>query len=135
MGASCVLVYRECGNNTIVVKEYPQNTVFPYTVAVDGDLENYTFAVFGRNNSYFDERPILTTRFEVTGATTPSLLPSVTIAGTVLNVARIVCMQYCTAFPEQIFLLRKGCSTVFGLCVGLSIGLLSTLQSSSLVVH
>jgi hypothetical protein len=81
VGASCVLVYRECGNNTIVVKEYPQNTVFPVPVTVDGDLENYTFAIFGRNSSYFDERPILTTRLEVTRATTPSQVPSVTIAG------------------------------------------------------
>ncbi|CAI8038559.1 hypothetical protein GBAR_LOCUS21502 [Geodia barretti] len=28
-GASCVLVYREYGNKTLVVEEYPQNTVFP----------------------------------------------------------------------------------------------------------
>ncbi|CAI8038558.1 hypothetical protein GBAR_LOCUS21502 [Geodia barretti] len=37
-GASCVLVYREYGNKTLVVEEYPQNTVFPVTLTIDGDL-------------------------------------------------------------------------------------------------
>ena len=59
--ASCVLVYREYGNKTLVVKEYPQNTVFPVTLTVDGDPENYTFAIFGKSGSDIDERPVRST--------------------------------------------------------------------------
>ena len=55
-GASCVLVYREYGNKTLVVEEYPQNTVFPVTLTVDGD--QYTFAVFGKSSFDLEERPI-----------------------------------------------------------------------------
>ena len=58
-GSSCVLVYREYGNKTLVVKEYPQNTVFPVTLTVDGDPENYTFAIFGKRGSDINERPIV----------------------------------------------------------------------------
>lgn len=60
--AACVLVYRECGNESIMVKEYPQRTVFPVTVTVDDELENYTFAIFGKNSSNvddYDEWPIV----------------------------------------------------------------------------
>ncbi|CAI7992172.1 hypothetical protein GBAR_LOCUS937, partial [Geodia barretti] len=71
-GASCVLVYREYGNKTLVVEEYPQNTVFPVTLTVGGDLEKYTFAIFGKNGSRVDERPIITGRVSVTETTTPT---------------------------------------------------------------
>ena len=71
-GASCVLVYREYGNKTLVVEEYPQNTVFPVTLTVDGDLEKYTFAIFVKNGSWVDERPIITGRVNVTETTTPT---------------------------------------------------------------
>ena len=58
--ASCVLVYREYGNKTLVVKEYSQNsTVFPKSVTVDGTNIYYTFAVFGKNGSVMDERPLI----------------------------------------------------------------------------
>ena len=75
-GASCVLVYREYGNKTLVVEEYPQNTVFPVTMTVDGDLENYTFAIFGKGGTSFDERPIIAGRMNVTGTTTPTITVS-----------------------------------------------------------
>jgi hypothetical protein len=75
-GASCVLVYREYGNKTLVVEEYPQNTVFPVTMTVDGDLENYTFAIFGKGGSSFDERPIIAGRVNVTETTTPTITVS-----------------------------------------------------------
>ncbi|CAI8033355.1 hypothetical protein GBAR_LOCUS18816, partial [Geodia barretti] len=67
-GASCVLVYREYGNKTLVVEEYPQNTVFPVTLTVDGD--QYTFAVFGKSSFDLDERPILARNVHVTRTTT-----------------------------------------------------------------
>ncbi|CAI8047490.1 hypothetical protein GBAR_LOCUS26247, partial [Geodia barretti] len=57
-GASCVLVYREHGNKTLVVEEYPLNTVFPVILTVDGD--QYTFAVFGKSSFDLEERPIVT---------------------------------------------------------------------------
>ena len=55
--ASCVLVYREYRNKTLVVKEYSQNSMFPMNVTVDGTTNNYTFALFGKNGSVMDERP------------------------------------------------------------------------------
>ena len=75
--ASCVLVYQEYGNKTLVVKEYPQNTVFPVTLTVDGDPENYTFAIFGMRGSDIEKIPI----FEGRVRTTPSISPSITPAG------------------------------------------------------
>ena len=78
--ASCVLVYREYGNKTLVVKEYPQNTVFPVTLTVDGDPENYTFAIFGKRGSDIDERPIVEGRVRIssTVATTPGIVHTYT---------------------------------------------------------
>ena len=70
--ASCVLVYREYGNKTLVVKEYPQNTVFPVTLTVDGDPENYTFAIFGKRGSDIDERPIVEGRVSIIRTTLSS---------------------------------------------------------------
>ncbi|CAI8006821.1 hypothetical protein GBAR_LOCUS4919, partial [Geodia barretti] len=72
-GASCVLVYREYGNKTLVVEEYPQNTVFPVTLTVGADLKNYTFAIFGKDGFSFDERPIIARRVDVTETTTPTI--------------------------------------------------------------
>ena len=63
-GASCVLVYRQYGKKTLFGKEYPQNTSFPVTVIVD-DPENYTFAIFGKNSSNFDTRPIIDVKSQV----------------------------------------------------------------------
>ena len=58
--ASCVLVYREYGNKTLVVKEYHQNsTIFPESVIVGDTNNNYTFAVFGKNGSDMDKRPLV----------------------------------------------------------------------------
>ena len=77
--ASCVLVYREYGSKTLVVKEYPQNTDFPVTHTVDhpGD---YTFAIFGKSNSNFDQIPIATERSLPPG-TRPSSPSSPTAPG------------------------------------------------------
>ena len=58
-GASCVLVYREKSNQTLTVKEYPQDTDFPVTVTVDYP-ENYTFAIFGKQGSIIDQTPGMT---------------------------------------------------------------------------
>ena len=67
MGALCVLVYRKYNSKTLLVKEYPQNTVFPVTAIVDDDSENYTFAIFGKNSSDFDLRPIFNVNCQVIG--------------------------------------------------------------------
>ena len=62
--SSCVLIYRKYGNETLVVKEYPQNTVFPVTLTArePSTWYNYTIAVFGKNNSLIDERPFVAIR-------------------------------------------------------------------------
>ena len=81
-GASCVLVYREYGNETVVVVEYPQSTDFPVTVTVDDNLENYTFAVFGKDGSSVDERPVITERLSVIMASTPPTTTATTVSTT-----------------------------------------------------
>lgn len=62
--SSCVLIYREYGNETIRRIEYPQSSaVFPVTLTAPtgvGSWCNHTFALFGKNSSNFDERPIAT---------------------------------------------------------------------------
>ena len=73
-GASCVLVYREYSNKTLLVVEYPPSTVFPVTVTVDR-LGVYTFAIFGKSSSYFDKTPVKTKKMQVNVAT-PSSPPS-----------------------------------------------------------
>lgn len=55
---SCVLVYREYGNETIVVREYPQTTEFPVTATVSNN-NYYTIAIFGKRNGFVDEEPIV----------------------------------------------------------------------------
>ena len=57
-GASCVLIYQECGSKTLVVKEYTQNTNFPVILTINDDPENYTFVIFGKNGSNIDKMPI-----------------------------------------------------------------------------
>ena len=54
-GASCVMVYREYDNKTLVVEEYPQNLNFPINFAFDET--KYTLAVFGKKGSDIDKRP------------------------------------------------------------------------------
>ena len=89
-GFSCVLVYREYDNKTLVVKEYPQNTVFPVTLTVDGDPENYTFAIFGKRGS--NERPIVEGRVRI--PTTPSTSPTRTPSGIVATVTSLCVVWY-----------------------------------------
>ena len=73
-GASCALVYREYGNKTLVVVEYPQNsTVFPMTLTVDSG-QYYTFAIFGKHGSDLEERPIVMRHVQVI-RTTPTATP------------------------------------------------------------
>ena len=57
-GVSCVLVYREYSNKTLVVKEYSQKTVFPVSLTVD-NASRCTFAVFGKRGSDIDMRPFM----------------------------------------------------------------------------
>ena len=58
--ASCVLIYRKYGNDTLLVIEYPQNTVFPVNLTLDGTNVLYTFALFGKSGSDVDERSFVT---------------------------------------------------------------------------
>ena len=90
--ASCVLVYREYSNKTLVVKEYPQNTVFPVTLTVDGDPENYTFAIFGKRGSDIYERPIVEGRVRI--PTTTSTYPTRTSSGVVATVTSLCVVWY-----------------------------------------
>ena len=79
-------MYREYGNKALVLKEYPQNTVFPVTLTVDGDPENYTFASFGKRGSGIDKRPIVEGRVSIIPRTTTSTSPTRTPSGIVATV-------------------------------------------------
>ena len=67
---SCVLVYREYGNTTITVRELSKNEE---TLSISlSDPDKYTFAVFGKNGSDFEKRPILSSRGLTSATTSPT---------------------------------------------------------------
>ena len=76
-GASCVMVYREYGNKTLLVKEYPQTTVFPVPLTINHN-KIYTFGVFGKNGFDIDERPMVTKQFQLRRTVSPPLPTSAT---------------------------------------------------------
>ena len=92
--ASCVVVFRDDGNKTLIVKEYPQNTVFPITLTVDGDPKNYTFAIFGKRGTVIDERPIVEGRVSFiprkTTLTSPTTTPS-GMCGLMHGDSKVIC--------------------------------------------
>ena len=47
--SSCVLVYREYGNTTLVVEEYTRNKPSDDIIVLDKSDRAYTFAIFGKN--------------------------------------------------------------------------------------
>ena len=61
--SSCVLVYREYGNTTLTVIEYPHSTEFPVNVTVDNP-QRYTFAVFGKSGTDIESEPVIAVRLE-----------------------------------------------------------------------
>ena len=92
--ASCVVVFRDDGNKILIVKEYPQNTVFPVTLTVDGDPKNYTFAIFGKRGTDIDERPIVEGRVSIiprkTASTSPTRTPS-GMCGLMHGDSKVIC--------------------------------------------
>ena len=61
--SSCVLVYREYGNTTLVVEEYTRNRPSD-NIVLDKSDRAYTFAIFGRNgNAGIDPKPVATKRY------------------------------------------------------------------------
>ena len=72
MDVSCVVVYRKYGSDSIQWVEYPMNTDFPVTVAIDKNPGSYTFAVFGKKGSDIEEMPVRAERFQSTGTSTPT---------------------------------------------------------------
>ena len=95
-GASCTLVYREYGDEKLVVVEYPQNTDFPVTLTV-GSGQSYTFAIFGKHGSDLEERPIVMRHVQVI-RTTPTATPppptAVTNSGIFLAPKLLFYFQY-----------------------------------------
>ena len=76
------------------MKEYPQNTVFPVTLTVDGDPENYTFAIFGKRDSDIDERPIVEGRISIIPRKTTLTSPTRTPSGIVATVTSLYVVWY-----------------------------------------
>ena len=60
--ASCVIVYYQVnvGEDMLKVVEYSQSTKFPVVIDTVDDPGRYTFAIFGKNSTHFDERPFMT---------------------------------------------------------------------------
>ena len=85
---SCVLVYREYDNSTLIMRPfYKSNTSFPVSITIDNpEGKNYTFAIFGRDGSTnIDRIPLTSTRvmFETTDPTSMIVpTPSETITPT-----------------------------------------------------
>ena len=62
--ASCVLVYREYGNSTLTVRDFPLLPVFSIKLPVNTP-DNYTFAIFGKNgDSEIEEKPAFIVKFK-----------------------------------------------------------------------
>ena len=93
-GASCVVVYREYDNKTLVVEEYPQNSDFPVNFTVDHPNETkYTLAVFGKNGSDIDKKPyFMAEKREISDEKKTNFLPL--ISGAFIFGAH-VCMDEC----------------------------------------
>ena len=43
----------------LIVLEYSQSTEFPVVIDTVDDPRRYTFAIFGKNSTHFDERPFM----------------------------------------------------------------------------
>ena len=82
---SCVLVYREYGNKTLVVEEYSNNDEFSIHIPVNKSGGIYTFAVFGKNGSIIDEMPTTTVTYMVNAPmatlSPTTSMPHPTVAG------------------------------------------------------
>ena len=85
--SSCVLVYREYGNRTLTVIEYPHSTEFPVNVTVDNP-ERYTFVIFGKNGDIIDEEPAIAVKLPTVATVTPptTVTPTPTTPGMYIHV-------------------------------------------------
>ena len=62
--ASCVLVYRQYDSSLLTVVELPQLVNFPVSTTVESP-ENYTFALFGKNNDIgMEQEPLIYVKFD-----------------------------------------------------------------------
>ena len=69
--SSCVLVYREYGNTTLVVEEYTHNNKPPDNITLDNPKSNYTLAIFVKNgNAGIGQSPVITERYVAPTTTT-----------------------------------------------------------------
>ena len=67
---SCVLVYRKYDNLILLSNE---STICPFTIFIDDiNLENYTFAVFGKNNKNIEKEPVILSKNEKHATYPPS---------------------------------------------------------------
>ena len=67
--ASCVLVYRKYDNPTLLLNE----SIVPFTIFIDDiNLENYTFAVFGKNSRNIEKEPVIVLKNEQHATYPPS---------------------------------------------------------------
>ena len=116
---SCVLVYREYGNTTITVREFKNEETWSNISLSDPD--KYTFAVFGKNGSDIDQRPILSSRGLTSATTSPTDTTTPTrssdnsgvIAGVVsLSVAIILFVILALVVVFFVWERRKVCNSV-----------------------
>ena len=83
--SSCVLVYREYGNTTLVVVEYTRNRPSD-NIVLDNPDSNYTFAIFGKNgNAGIDPIPVANKRYMYAVATTATTTEEPAVIGPQLS--------------------------------------------------
>ena len=68
--ASCILVGRKYGNKTLLFWEMTSDPVH-----IDS-YGNYTFSVFGKNNTQIDEVPIITKKISIIASHAPGATPT-----------------------------------------------------------
>ena len=94
--ASCVLVYREYSNSTLIVIEFPIKSfqlldLFPVPLPVITP-ENYTFAIFGKNGVEMEEEPAFIVKFKKSSTPQPSPGQLISLGITIDN--NLTCIYY-----------------------------------------
>jgi hypothetical protein len=95
--ASCVIVYYQVnvGEDMLKVVEYSQSTKFPVVIDTVDDPRNYTFAIFGKNSTHFDERPFMTELDTSGQGKTPIILGVALGVTAIIVITVVIALLFC----------------------------------------
>jgi hypothetical protein len=96
--ASCVIVYQtNVGEDMLIVLEYShQSTEFPVVINTVDDPRRYTFAIFGKNSTHFDERPFMKETIIITsGSRNTSLGVALGVTAIIVVITIIALLVFC----------------------------------------